>query len=85
MLLNQLQQGQGTRAPFKGGGQMFTADLPQLLSGRLGDLTIFCQMFFIHKILWFIFLAWLPYMAASLTIYFWPGSAFLFLVLQLVS
>lgn len=85
MYFNQLQQGQGTKAPFKGRARMFTADLPQLLPGRLGNLTIFCQMFFIRKILWFILLAWLPYMAALQTLYFWPGSVFLFLVLQLIS
>lgn len=64
---------------------MFTGDLLQLLPGTLGNLTIFCQMFFIHRILWFIFLAQLPYMAALQTLYFQACSAFLFLVLQLVS
>lgn len=85
MCLNQLQQGQGTKSHFSGRAWMSTADLLKLSSGRLGNLTIFCQMFFIHNMLWFIFLAWLPYITALQTLYFLPGSAFLFLVLQLLS
>lgn len=82
--LNQLQQGQEAKAHFRGGAWMFTADLLKLLPGRLENLTIFCRMYFISK-MWFIFLAWLPYTAALQILYFWPGSVFLFLVLQLVS